>query len=350
MKQKTGYKEAVNLMIFITLPQLLCKYISCGLSAINSGYWLNFTFCALLAFLLVTPLKYAFEKTLNVYTHSDLLEKIISIVCVINISVLSLYNLKLCTNALSSLVNLSLSTDIIVFLPIVIATVCSGLGIEAIGRTAYFTKFVCIGIIFLICMVSFNGFDTDNIYPLFGNSFKKIFFDFSSVGIYTPLFSVYMLRDCISEPRKSYNLLKKSFFGVYIVGLILVILCILAIPYPMVKFYDFSLSAIFSISKSSVFFHRFEVLLIFFIMIISGVSVSVGLSLFSKKMSELTKSHDYKPFSLIFGALLFYICMIIKKTDVIHNIYNVTCVLLYLLLVLKSAVIFVKRKAKKGIT
>lgn len=340
-------KEAVTLLFFMVIPQLLVDYISYGISRHGSGYWINFIICSFFSFLLLYLIKKSFNKKLNVYVENSITEKIIRFIFVFYIISLTLYNFNVCSNATLSVTSKAFTKDIVLFLPIISAVICSVLGIEAISRLSYVIFYFTIGIVLFICFVTMKGWQVDNIYPIFGASKKTTFFDFTSCGMFLPLFSVYLIRENLSEPGKTFKLIQKALLYVFIFGLLLLVICILSVPHPMINFYDFSLAAIFSAAKSSVFFHRFELLLVFLLMVINTMSLSVGLYITSELFSDITKSNDTRPYSALVGCLLFYISLTVTDLNMIFRFYICSSLLLYVFFIIKSCLLNVRHKNRK---
>ena len=347
MNKIIGRKEAVTILFFVAMPQLLIDYINYGISRHNSGYWINFIICSILAFMLFLPLKRSFNKKINSYIDNSLIEKIIGFIFIVYIISLLFYNFSICTNAIMSVTSGVFTRDIVSFLSVFSAIVCSILGIETLGRLSYVIFYSVVTIILFICMVSFKGWQNENFYPILGTSVKLTIFDFSSCGLFLSLITTYLIRESICEPVRTFNLFKRAFLHVFVFGIILLIICILSVPYPMMGFYDFSLAAIFSSAKSNVFFHRFELFLVFLLMIINIMSMSVCLFLSSKLLSDITKSSDSRPFCAVIGCILFYLNLIFSDFKIVVYIYIISSLLIWLLLLLKSFMLLAKQKITK---
>lgn len=312
--------------------------MSKGLSFFNSAYVINIVISFVVFYAVILLSKNAF-CSLNREKYV-IIDKFIDIVFVVYMFTLTMYNYSLCTDAILSASSKTFTKDIVGCLPLVSAILCSLLGIESLSRSSYISFFIVVFIGFLITLLTFDGLNTENIYPILGSNVSKIVKDYTSFSSLFALLGIYMLRFQFKEKSAAYTVLKKSLRISFLLWIILTIVCILIIPYPMGNLYGFSLEGIFSMAKSGSFFHRFELLLIITVLVFDIISVSLGLYLLSFTFSKLCKSKDYKPFILIFSVVLFYLNLIIKNTDVIFCIYNISSIFLIALLVVKSQILF----------
>ncbi len=336
---KIGVTESPYMLVFLMLPQFIISAMSNGLSEFNSGYLINLVI-SFIAFCITVILS---KKA--VCSSDSKYNLIINIIFTVFLFSLTVYNYSLCTEAISSVSSEMFKKDIISFLPVVSAVLCAYLGIEALSRSSYVFFYGIIFIIILITILTFKGWDTENLYPILGSNFKNTIYDFNTFFSLCPLLGIYILRSGFREKNAPYIVLKKSVLISFIVGLILFAVCIMTIPYPMGELYKFSLEGIFSMAKSGSFFHRFELLLIVAVLIFDIVSVALGLYLLSLTISELCKVNDAKPFILIFSVILFYINHVCEN-DIFVFIYNISSLILIAVLIIKSQIL--NKTPRKG--
>jgi len=344
MKSKIGCVETSTCVAILMLPMLVLNSVGKGISIMNSGYLINFIIiCALSLFIL----KICKSGICNLFCTSKIINNTLSTVFLVFIFSFTLYNLIICTDALKSVSGNVFKYDILAFLPLVSATICALLGIEALTRCSYLS-FVIIAVIFiLMCLVSYNGWKLNNIYPVLGNDVKLTFTNFSSFEIFFPVIVFSFLINNFDSKNKVYKSAKQSVLIVSITGFLLTLICILSIPYPMGDLYSFSLEGIFSIAGSGLFFHRFEILLIFMILIFCILSIALGIYLASTSFASLTMSKDYKPFSIVIGLILFYLTVLNVDASISYYLYISSSLVLFIAVFIRTIIFYFKKTARK---
>ncbi len=331
MNYKLGVRESSAALVFMCLPQLLLYYINGGISRSNSGFIINFLICSAIAGIFVVLSKKYFSLSDNKY------ERILNFIFLMYIIPVSLYNLYLCTNALMSVCGDKITPDVLVLIVLLSSGAAAYLGNEAVSRCALISFFICIVILGFISFISYDGWDINNLYPVFGNSYETTFFSFNSIGIYSGLVSVFAIKNNVSDG--AYKALKRSCWIVFLLGIALVFLCITTTPYPLGSLYDFSLAGIFSIARSGSFFHRFEIILVFMLVLISFNTLSFSLYLSSEALAKFGGTRDVRPYILLLGALFFYAFFkksLLNLSFVISNIFAVLLVLIFIVMSIKN--------------
>ncbi len=315
------------------LPQLILYYINEGINTSDSGFIISFLICSAISFILVLLSKRYFSAS------GDKAGRIINFVFLSYIIPISLYNLSLCQNALISVGGGKISAELSLLIIVFSSAAAAYLGSEALSRCALISFYIMILIFGFICIISFDGWDAHNLYPLLGNNAKSTFFSFNSIGIYSGLVSVFAIKDNISS-HGAFASIKRAFFAVFFLGCVAVFLCIITTPYPLGSLYDFSLAGIFSVARSGSFFHRFEIILVFMLILISFNSLSFSLYLSSKTLAGIGKTDDIRPYVLLISAFLFYAQFkgsLMELSFVASNIFA-----------LALALVFVFKKRKKN--
>lgn len=343
MNNITGRTETSTTILYLSLPAMILHYIGDGISKHNSGYWINLVLYSLAAFFLLIIIKKPLSDDLKDLKVNKLISKIIEALIFLFVAILTFYNFKSCANAVYSVTGKAFSRDMVVFLPLIASLICSLSGIEAITRSSYIFFFICFAIVLFMCIITFDGWKLINIYPLFGNGLNNTFSDYFVLGLYSPIVCVYALRSNTRGKNEGYFLARKAMLIIFLSALILGIVCILTIPYPMGSLYGFSLKGIFSIADSGSFFHRFEILLSFMLLIIDIVSVSVGIYIMSMILSNLTGSNDYKPFCLILSLIILYLDLIFDKSLYLLSAGGILSAVIFILLSIQALVNSLKK-------
>lgn len=339
MNNIIGKKEGVASVVFLTLPIIIFDYSTKSLENSGSGSLINFALCFLVSFVLLSLIKYSFVNT----DEKALYDKIISAVFVFYIIVLSFNNYSLSLSSLLSVIqNSGFDSRIVALFLIFISLICSLSGLESLTRTAYMCFGIFLFTILIMCLLSFSGWDYDNIAPVFGNNTKDSFFNFKGLNVFSPLMCLYFFKDHFKENKEGIAASKSIIFKVFFISLFIIAVCILSVPYPMGRLYNFSLEGIFSIAKSGLFFHRFEIILVLGVSLISLISTALGIYISSASISKLTDFSDKKAWCIIL-AFLFYITNLNFNVKIPLEFVSIS---LYILLLVKS---FKNHKAIKKV-
>jgi len=333
MNSIIGKKEGTASVVFLTLPIIVFDYSTKSLENSGSGSIINFTLCFLLSFVMLYFIKYSFVNLNENKDGKDIFEKIINSVFLIYIIFLSFNNYSISLASLLSITeNSGFDNQIVGLFLVLVSLICSFGGVESLTRTAYMCFGVFLFTIFVMCLLSFSGWDYDNIAPVFGNNTRESFLKFNGIRVFSPLMCLYFLKNHFRKNKEGIQALKSIIFIVFSISLFIIAVCILSVPYPMGKLYDFSLQGIFSIAKSGLFFHRFEIILVLGVTVISVVSSALGIYISSASISKLTNFNDKKAWCIIL-AFLFYITNLNFKIKMPLEFASVA---LYLLLLVKS--------------
>lgn len=341
MNSKIGIKESSRMITFLILPQMVLHQISWDLQNLCNGMIFNYIIYSVVFFVLIKLMKKSFtgyDQSIN-----PVFEKAINTIYIIYVFFMTLYNFTICSEALIYTSSGIFNINTLMFLPFVSAVICAVLGLESISRASYIAFYIVGLIVIFIIMLTFKGWSAENIYPVFGNNFAGIFKEFSLLKCFFGTMGIYFLKNNFKN-NNAYTAFKNVFFISFVFGLTIIILCILTIPYPMGELYKFSLNAIFSVAKSGSFFHRFELVLLFFLLMLQILSASVGLYLISAASADFVNLKDYKPFCLLFGVIIFFLSMVTKNINVIQIAYYISSALLIILILLKSHFKLSKRK------
>lgn len=340
MNSYVGKKESVASVVFLSLPIVVFDYSTKSLENSGSGSSINFILCFLVSFALLYLIKNSFEN-LQV---SLVFNKIISLVFCLYMLFLGFNNYSICVSSLSSVIkNTAIDVEFLKLFIIIVSLLCSLCGIEALTRCTFVSYWVFLSVIFVMCLLSVFGWDYDNIAPVFGNSTKTTFLNFSGIKSFAPIMSLYFLKNHLRGKTDGSSVSKSALLKIFLIGFFIIAVCILSVPYPMGMLYSFSLEGIFSIAKSGLFFHRFEIVLVLGVSLIAVVTTSLGILVSSGALSHFTGFEDSKAFSLII-AFLFYI------TNLNFNFkmpFEFVSVILYTLLLIKSFMIYKKKKGDK---
>lgn len=333
MNSLIGKKEGTASVIFLSLPIIIFDYSTKSLENSGSGSWINFTLCFLLSFVMLYLIKYSFVTLVDSSKESDVFDKLINFAFSIYIIFLSFNNYSLSiTSLISVTANSEFDNRTVGLFLILVSLICSLRGVESLTRTAYMCFGIFLFTIFIMCLLSFSGWDYDNIAPVFGNNTRESFMNFKGVRVFSPLMCLYFLKTHFRKNKEGMFISKSILFKIFVISLFVIIVCILSVPYPMGKLYDFSLQGIFSIAKSGLFFHRFEIILVLGVTVISVVSTALGIYISSGSISKLTNFDDEKAWCIIL-AFLFYITNLNFKIKMPLEFVSIP---LYLLLFCKS--------------
>ena len=339
MNNIIGKKEGVASVVFLSLPIIIFDYSTKSLENSGSGSLINFALCFLVSFVMLSLIKYSFVNT----DEKALYDKIINAVFVFYIIVLSFNNYSLSLSSLLSVIqNSGFDSRIVALFLIFISLICSLSGLESLTRTAYMCFGIFLFTILIMCLLSFSGWDYDNIAPVFGNNTKESFLNFKGLNVFSPLMCLYFLKDHFKEKKEGIAASKSIIFKVFFISLFIIAVCILSVPYPMGRLYNFSLEGIFSIAKSGLFFHRFEIILVLGVSLISLISTALGIYISSASISKLTDFSDKKAWCIIL-AFLFYITNLNFNVKIPLEFVSIS---LYILLLVKS---FKNHKAIKKV-
>lgn len=343
MNSLIGKKEGMASVVFLSLPIIIFDYSTKSLENSGSGSWINFSLCFLVSFVLLCLIKYSFITVGNTTEENSVCDKITNFVFLLYIVFLSFNNYSISLSSLISVTeNSGFDNQIVGLFLILVSLICSLNGVESLTRTSY----VCFGIflftIFIMCLLSFSGWDYDNIAPVFGNNTRESFLKFNGIKVFSPLMCLYFLKNYFRKSKEGMNISKFILLKIFAISLFIIVVCILSVPYPMGKLYNFSLEGIFSIAKSGLFFHRFEIILVLGVTVISVVSTALGIYLSSGSISKFTNFEDKKAYCIIL-AFLFYITNLNFKIKMPLEFVSIP---LYLLLLVKS---FKNHKALKKV-
>lgn len=339
MNNIIGKKEGVASVVFLSLPIIIFDYSTKSLENSGIGSLINFALCFLVSFVLLSLIKYSFVNT----DEKALYDKIISAVFVFYIIVLSFNNYSLSLSSLLSVIqNSGFDSRIVALFLIFISLICSLSGLESLTRTAYMCFGIFLFTILIMCLLSFSGWDYDNIAPVFGNNTKDSFLNFKGLNVFSPLMCLYFFKNHFKEKKEGIAASKSIIFKVFFISLFIIAVCILSVPYPMGRLYNFSLEGIFSIAKSGLFFHRFEIILVLGVSLISLISTALGIYISSASISKLTDFSDKKAWCIIL-AFLFYITNLNFNVKIPLEFVSIS---LYILLLVKS---FKNHKAIKKV-
>lgn len=338
MNNITGRPETSSSVLYLALPAMILHYIGNGISKHNSGFLINFVIWSIIAFVLLKIIKSSFANEPSVNKVSKYISKLIEVLILIFLVIITFYNFKSSTDAVYSVTSGVIKRNITALLPLIASLICALGGIEAITRSSYMLFFLFVGVVGFIFLITFDGWSVSNLFPVMGNNTQSTFSDYSVIGIYAPVLSTYVLRHNLRGKQEGYFLARRTMLMVFISALLLGIVCILTIPYPMGSLYGFSLKGIFSIANSGSFFHRFEILLSFILLIIDIVSVAVGIYIISKILSDITQSNDYKPFCLVISLMIFYLDKLFDKTDILIVSGIILSAVIFVLLFIQSLI------------
>ena len=327
---------------------LIIEYSSSGLMKFNSGFFINYTICFALALLMALSVKYSFNKNESQLKINCVFVKILNVLSVFYILLLTSKNYIISVSALSQVTSSqAFSQEGIEMFILIVSVICALCSIEPLTRTS----FVCLSllwiIILLMCLISYKGWDYENIAPILGNDIKSTFLNFGGIRVFSSALSLYIIKNLLKKENEAYFSLKSSVIKTYLIGFVIIAVCTLSIPYPMSKLYNFSLEGIFSIAKSGVFFHRFEILLSFSLVIISVVSVSLGIYLSSFSLSKLSALKDTRAYCIILGVVLFYFKQNYNPEKLLNSLSDAVSVILYAFLLIKSLLNFINTKKVK---
>jgi len=228
-------------------------------------------------------------------------------------------------------------------LPIVAAVICAYSGIEGNTRTLYSIFFIVLIILFFCVLSTYKSWDCENMFPIFGTSGKTTFFTFDSLAAYPGLTAVFLAGRNLGNNAKAASCLKKSFSGVFLAGLVMIVIYLLSVPYPVNSNYTFSSEGYFSSTLSGEVFHRFEIFLVSLNIFLYISATSFGMLLCSSVISRLAGNCDFRPFVLILGVMVFYSGFIKIK----YEIYITFCVLMTLIAFLIPFATFCVSKFKR---
>lgn len=343
MKEFIGKKESVASLIFLSLPIVVFEYSTQSLKNSGSGSAINFILCFLLSFLLFGLIKKSFE-CLSVSSKKEaVFNKITGLIFCLYILFLAFNNYNICLSSLLSVTkNTVIDSDFLKLFIIAVSLVCSLCGIEALTRCAFVSYWVFLSVIFVMCLLSISGWDYDNIAPVFGNTAKTSFLNFGGIKAFAPIMSLYFFKNHFRKKSNGIAVSKFALIKIFAIGFFIIVVCILSVPYPMGTLYNFSLEGIFSIAKSGLFFHRFEIILVLGVSLIAVVTTSLGILISAGAVSYFTGFEDSK-------AFLFIIAFLLYITNLNFNLkmpFELASILLYALLLIKSVAIYIKKKGE----
>ena len=340
MKNYIGKKESMATLVFFSLPIVVFEYSTKSLENSGSGSCINFILCFLVSFALLYLIKNSFENL----QASSVFNKIVSLVFCLYILFLGFNNYSICLSSLLSVTsNAGIDGEFLSLFIILISLLCSLCGIEALTRCTFVSYWVFLSVIFVMCLLSIFGWDYDNIAPVFGNDTKTTFLNFGGIKTFAPIMSLYFFKNHLRNKADGVAVSKSALLKIFGIGFFIIVVCILSVPYPMGMLYNFSLEGIFSTAKSGLFFHRFEIVLVFGVSLIAVVTTALGILVSSGAISYFTGFEDAKAFSFII-AFLFYITNLNFDFKMPFELLSV---LLYMLLLIKSFMNYKKKKGEK---
>lgn len=333
MNPLIGKRESSSSILFLALPVLIFSNLSKSLLYFNSGCWINFVLCSALAYVLLFLIKNLLEE----HVENKSFGKITELVFFLYISSLSLSNYSLSVSSLISVcANSGFDEEFISLFIIITSLICSLCGIEGITRFSFVAFGIFSLILVVMCLVSFSGWDYENIAPLLGDNIGSTFLDLRGVKVFAPVMCLWFLKSKFRNRGETFKSLNHSILRIFFLGFLTIFVCILSVPYPMGRLYSFSLEGIFSIAKSGAFFHRFEIVLVLAVSLVSLVSAAMGIYLSSSSLSKLTTSGDSKGFCIIFAFLFFILNINFAFSKLYEMMTDIFSAVLYILLLIAS--------------
>lgn len=332
VRVKIGKYEGSSLTVISMLPVYVYKCLGNGMSKIGPSYWINFILLTLLAYVLISVLKKGIIFARD--SNNIFINYIFDGIYLVYIFSYGLYSLCLGTNVLYQITASYFSFEEVVYITLLVSFVCSSCGIEALSRTAYVVFGILAVMLLIMSLVSYKGWTFINFTPVLGNSVMGTFFDFSSAislgGILTGLY----VANYYKNGKLGYSIIKKSLVKFFVFSFIVTVLCIFCAPYPMITLYPFSLSAVLSVAKSGVFFHRFETILVIFVSLINVISTSFYISTASSCICKISGFNDAKPYSLVISGLFYFCIMLSGLKKYLFFLYTISTILLIVMLFL----------------
>lgn len=237
-----------------------------------------------------------------------------------------------------------LATDDISLFLCISAAACATLGMEALTRSSYISLIITFILISVMTVITLDAWDAENIYPIFGKDVLRSAVNFHPISAFGGIFAVLFIADKFRCKKNFTSCVKKAILVIFMICAMLLLIYVFTVPYPMGKLYFSSLEAVFSsVSKGSIF-HRYEIILLFVIILINVFSASVGLIISSSILCSLTNFDDTKPFVICLSLLLYNSCSLKFNTDLYEF---VSCLMFALSIAVPLITVFKRRNGIK---
>ena len=184
---------------------------------------------------------------------------------------------------------------------------CAYSGIESNTRLGYVASLFVIGLLFLLSYSSHKGFNTDNLYPVLGNSFSTSFLNPLYLILYGAGAPLILMHRKFRQKQDIVRCFKRVTIYVFVFSIAITLVYLLTVPHPMGKTYGNGLEAIFSCVGSGELIHRFEIFLLILYLICAIQSASFAVCMSSDVFSEVTGFPDSKPYVILLSVVLYFV-------------------------------------------
>ncbi len=343
ISNKIGLKETSWTMIICGIsPSVLFLTGYCS-NQLMSGAFFSWLLCFFVSFIIL----YAFKRSLRKYAcekpFCDLIIEgfgkriycLFVVVTIIMIFLQGAISLSIYINSISNFVSEEIPGKSIGLILSLVIGICAYCGIEGVTRQGYVSAMVAVLFLGLMCYLAKKGVNTDNLYPVFGKSFKGSFLNPIYLILFSSLSPIFLISGMFKESEMELKCLKKVNVYVFSISFVLTALYVLTVPYPIGLNFGNSIDAVFLCIGSGEIIHRFEIFLLIFYLICAIQSLTFVICLCSEKLSAITNLHDYKPYVLVLSAMLYGISNfnISAYTYFIAGAFSAAIFLLYLVLI-----------------
>ncbi len=314
MKTKAGEKEMTALSVIYSVVPIMTVLAGVGANLMAMGSVTNAAVCFVITLLMLKPLKCYFKIWGNVNTCRAMKETfgssvayIVATAFLVFISLSCVCGIKICASQISELSMEVLSHQNIRLIVSLTAVFLAFLGIEALSRHSYVILFIGYILMGTLIYASFRGWNTDNLFPVFGVSVRKTFTNYILISIFSSVAPLLFMCEFFKGSSDTYRCIKKTVIISNVIMVLILLIYSLTVPYPVGKLYSHSLEAIFSSGSSGDVFHRFEIFLISLFTLFSAIFVSYSIITGAQILKNMFGFEDTRPLVLLIGVLFGFV-------------------------------------------
>lgn len=331
LNNKIGYREASALTVIFSICPLLMFIIDKTYNISGSFSIVNFVVCFLVSCISVYSIK-LYEKIFNKKSildaaYTTLPKYMYVFFAIFSVCIIFLYTCVVFSrfNNVIELGSEKFKNEDIALFMCLASAVCAYMGIESLTRSSYVFIIIMFCLILIMGIITFGAWDTENLYPIYGTNAIDGIFNFHSLSTFGGLFVSLFLVGNFKNESDCTRLVKRTLITVFVIGITLFVIYIFTVPYPMGNLYSNSLEAVLSSFSKGNIFHRYEIILLFLIILINIISCSAGLYICSIILCKLTSFRDNRPFIAAVSVILYYF----NKVKINIVLYESICMFMF---------------------
>ena len=354
MKIKIGSSEGISAIIIFSLSLPLFLTVSSEAARLTSGAWINAVICCLVNVILVSVsakffLKFGNESFSEI--TNKLTGKIFGFLITVLISALIftyiLYIYDVSTKKIAAVGASPLNLDLLKIVLLSVAVFVCLCNIEALSRLSFVISFFVFLLIGILIIITLNGFNTDNFFPLLGSDAKVTFvpgiFLSSNIGLVLLMINSRFFKN----KTVLVTSVKRIVIWSSLFNFILILWFTLTVPHSLVSGFEGGIEAVFASSVAGKFFRRFEIFMMALYVFIQVITVAAGLFSLARLLSDGFNISDYRPFALILGILIYNLNGLSIEEKFIRCVCYFLWVITFLLPTLYIIISKIKDRKKK---